>query len=98
MTRDAADPIVVRLGRVLMWGNLVSTVMLVIGAVLFLAVSISIGMAFFRAGLVTLLATPIARVLVAIGGFASTGDYRWVGMSTIVLLVLIGSVVVALSH
>ena len=97
MTGDA-DPIVARLGRVLMWGNLVSTVMLVIGAVVFIAGSSAIGIAFFRAGLVTLLATPIARVLVAIGGFISSHDFRWAGMSSIVLLVLIGSVVVALSH
>lgn len=97
MTRDAVDPIVVRLGRVLMWGNLVSTVMLVIGVVLLFAVSSAIGVAFVRAGLVTLLATPIARVLVATGGFLSAGDYRWAGMSAVVLLILVGSVVVALS-
>jgi uncharacterized membrane protein len=97
ISRDAATAILLRLGRVLTWGNRVSTGMLVIGAALFFIASSPIGVAFLRAGLVTLLATPVARVVVATAGFLRAREWASAVMSGSVLAILIGSVFVALS-
>jgi uncharacterized membrane protein len=85
------------LGRVFTWGNRISATMLVIGAViLFLAPEL--GTAVLRAGLVTLLAIPVARVVVLIVGFLRAREWPSALMSGTVLAILMGSVIVALNH
>lgn len=80
------------LGRVLMAGSAVSTVLLGAG----LAVSVlwppaAAGGWLLRAGLVALMATPALRVFVSAVAYVVQGDWLFAGLTAVVLLVLAGS-------
>jgi uncharacterized membrane protein len=88
------DRLMVSVGRVLDWGNRISTALLVAGLLL-LAVD-PVGVAIIRVGLMILLATPVARVIAATVGFLRAREWSSAVMSGAVLLVLVGSVIAAL--
>jgi uncharacterized membrane protein len=85
------------LGRVLGAGSAISTILLGAGlAMRLVAPSVEGGTMLMRAGLVILLATPIARVLATTVAYLRARDWRAATMTGAVLLVLMVSVTVAL--
>jgi uncharacterized membrane protein len=84
-------------GRVLRVGVTASSVCLGIGLVMTL-VGGGNGFAhlLLRIGLIALLATPASRVVVSIVDYVLERDWVFVGLTTIVLLELAGSVVAAI--
>ena len=91
-----ADTLELRLGRVLAIGSLASMLLFAAGlAVLFLRGNPRWSDGLVTAGLFILFATPFARVLVAAVSYGLAREWRFVVMTSIVLLVLIGSVLVA---
>jgi len=85
------------LGRVLGAGSAISTTLLGVGLLLSLAApGAAAGATLMRAGLVILLATPMARVLVTTLAYLRARDWTGAAMTGAVLLVLTGSVIVAL--
>ncbi len=86
------------LGRVLKVGALTSTSLMAVGLLLQLAgVDLSLSTTLTRAGLVVLMATPVARVVVSVGDFAMQRDWVFLALTGTVLVILIGSVAVAVS-
>jgi uncharacterized membrane protein len=55
------------------------------------AVMIGRGRAFIQLGLLLLIATPIARVVFSIAGFAIEGDHLYVLFAALVLIILLAS-------
>ena len=85
------------LGRVLLIGSGLSTIVLALGLTLaILWPAHSAGDWLLRAGLVILMATPALRVLVSVIEYASRRDWLSTGLTATVLLVLAGSLLVAL--
>lgn len=85
-----------RLGRVLHVGSIASMVCFAAGlAALFLGADRRWADGLMHAGLVILFATPFARVLVTAAAYWRAREWTFVAMTSIVLLVLIGSVFVA---
>ena len=86
----------VTIGRVLRLGVLASSVCLGAGLGMTLAIG-STGLAgsLLTTGLVILLATPAARVVVSIVGYARDHDWLFVVLTLVVLAELIASVVAA---
>lgn len=85
-----------RLGRVLNAGSVASMVCFAAGlAALFLGADRRWADGLLHAGLISLFATPFARVLVTAGAYLRAREWTFVIMTSIVLLVLLGSVVVA---
>ena len=85
------------LGAVLTVGTRVSTACLAAGLILTLALpGARIAGLFLAAGLVVLMATPAARVVVSIAEFARQRDWTFVVYTSIVLVLLLGSLVAAL--
>lgn len=94
---DDAYSLEMRLGRVLGVGSLVSMVLFAAGlAALFLGAGATLSDALVRAGLVILIGTPFARVVVMTLAYARRGEWRFVAMTGIVLLVLLAGVFVAM--
>jgi uncharacterized membrane protein len=54
--------------------------------------------AVMQAGIAMLLATPVVRIVVAIIGFARERDYRYVWISSGVLLIVISSILFRAAH
>ena len=85
------------LGRVLLIGSTASTVVLAAGLVLTLGwPALAAGEWLLRAGLIVLMATPALRVAVSVVEYASHRDWLFAGLTATVLLVLAGSLLVAL--
>ncbi|MCX6544895.1 MAG: DUF1634 domain-containing protein [Acidobacteria bacterium] len=85
------------LGRVLLIGSTLSTIVLAVGLTLaVLWPAHAAGAWLLRAGLVILMATPALRVLVSVFEYASRRDWLFAGLTATVLLVLAGSLLVAL--
>ena len=85
------------LGRVLLIGSGLSTIVLALGLTLaILWPTHSAGERLLRAGLIILMATPALRVLVSVVEYASRRDWLSTGLTATVLLVLAGSLLVAL--
>ena len=85
------------LGRVLLIGSSISTIVLAAGLALVLgAPSMALGGWLLRAGLIVLMATPALRVLAAVIEYARSGDWLFAALTSTVLLVLAGSLGVAL--
>ncbi len=92
----ALEQLEVRLGRLLTIGSTLSTVMLSAGLAVWLVTGdTTLAYPLVTAGLVILMATPIARVAVSVLGFAWQRQWRYVAMTLLVLLALAGSVLVA---
>ena len=83
------------IGRELRVGSVVSTALLAIGVVVYIAFASRVGWALIHAGLLIVLVTPVARVLVSMAGFVQQRDWRFVLMTAAVLGVLAASVVAA---
>lgn len=85
------------LARVLHAGAIASTVLLTVGVVLTLAAPAgSMHQVLTTAGLLILMATPVARVFASVLGYASERDWTFFGLTLVVLATLAGSLVVAL--
>ncbi len=79
------------LGRVLGVGLILSTALLAVGLLLTLAGHATAAPLFLNAGLLTLMATPIVRVLVAMIDYVVNRDWMFLTLTASVLLVLLGS-------
>jgi len=85
----------VLIGRVLRVGVTVSSVCLAIG-IATLLVSPALSAWLLQAGLIILIATPTARVVLSIVECASARDWTFAGLSAIVLLELMAGAIAAL--
>jgi uncharacterized membrane protein len=85
------------IGFVLRAGVLASSACLAIGLAIALATGEQ-GPALFllHAGVILLLFTPVARVIVSIGQFASARDWTFMGLTIVVLVELMASAAAAL--
>jgi uncharacterized membrane protein len=85
------------LSVVLKTGVLTSSALLGVGLLLELAgLDPGLTAALTRAGLIVLMATPVARVVVSVGQYAAEKDWVFLGLTGSVLLILVGSVLVAM--
>ncbi len=85
-------------GVVLRTGTLMSTALLAAGLVLSLArPPLALGRALTAAGLVILIATPVARVVASVAAYAAERDWTFVALTATVLLILLGSLLVAIT-
>ncbi len=85
------------LGVVLKVGALTSTGLLAAGLILELAgVNPALSATLTRAGLIVLMATPVARVVVSVADYAMERDWLFLALTATVLVILVGSLMVAL--
>ncbi|HYM25371.1 MAG TPA: DUF1634 domain-containing protein [Vicinamibacterales bacterium] len=84
------------IGTVLRIGVTASSVLLACGAVLFFFSAGPTATALLQAGIVILLATPVARVVVSVVEYIGDRDWTFTALTAIVLLELLASVVAAL--
>jgi uncharacterized membrane protein len=85
------------LGRVLRIGSMLSTSILALGLLVALvAPSSAAGPAVIRAGLLVLLATPVARVVTSVFEYASDRDWLFASLTFVVLAIVVGSLLVGL--
>jgi uncharacterized membrane protein len=85
-------------GTVLRTGALASTALLAAGLALSMAdPSLAFGPALTSAGLVVLIATPVARVVASVIEYAAERDWTFVVLTGTVLLILAGSLLVAIT-
>jgi len=84
------------LGRVLSVGTRASTALLAAGLVAALSTSHPVSRTLLGAGLLVLMGTPIARVAVSVVEFARTREWWFVLCTLVVLVLLLGSLMVAL--
>ena len=97
MTRDTVHDTERTLGRVLTIGARVSTSLLALGLVLWLASGPRpSARGLLSAGLIVLMATPIARVAVSMIEFVRTREWWFVLSTAFVLSLLLGSLIVAI--
>jgi uncharacterized membrane protein len=86
------------LGVVLRTGALASTALLAVGLALALvSPSSAPGRALTSAGLVILIATPVARVVASVISYAIERDWVFLALTGTVLVILLGSLAVALT-
>jgi uncharacterized membrane protein len=84
------------IGRILRIGVTTSSLCLAIGLALSLwGISGRASSLLLNAGLIILMATPVARVVISVGEYALEHDWVFVVMTSIVLLELLASVVAA---
>ena len=99
MTTRAADTHRIErlLGRVLTVGTWVSTMCLAAGLSLALLVpDARIASVLLTSGLLVLMATPVARVAVSVAEFARGREWWFVLYTVVVLVLLLGSIIVAI--
>jgi uncharacterized membrane protein len=84
------------IGIVLRAGVVISSTCLAVGLLLYLATGGALAAALLNAGIVVLLATPLARVVVSTVEYISQRDWRFATLTFIVLLELVASAVAAL--
>jgi uncharacterized membrane protein len=85
-------------GVVLRAGVIVSTVCLAAGLALSLAAAVpAVADLLLQVGILVLLCTPVARVVVSTVEYVSDRDWRFASLTTIVLLELLASAVAALA-
>jgi uncharacterized membrane protein len=100
MTADranaAATPLERVIGVVLRAGVMASSACLAIGLLLALTGGGGLAGILLHAGIIVLLATPLARVIVSIVQYASQRDWAFTALTAIVLLELMASAVAAL--
>ena len=94
---SGATPLERMVGTVLRAGVMVSTVCLSIGLLLSLATGGGVAAALLlNIGIVVLLATPLARVIVSTVQYVSQRDWPFAALTFVVLLELVASAVAAL--
>jgi uncharacterized membrane protein len=99
MQRDD-DALERRLGWVLRGGVIASFVLLAAGLILSLLGSVvghGLSLGVIRAGVVVLIATPIARVAASAISYVVSKDWLFVALTSIVLLELAAAVIAAIS-
>jgi uncharacterized membrane protein len=84
------------IGIVLRAGVVISSTCLAVGLLLYLATGGPVAALLLNAGIVVLLATPLARVVVSTVQYISQRDWPFAALTFIVLLELIASAVAAL--
>jgi uncharacterized membrane protein len=84
------------IGIVLRAGVVISSTCLAVGLLLYLATGGELAAFLLNAGIVVLLATPLARVVVSTAQYVSQRDWPFAALTFIVLLELIASAVAAL--
>jgi len=95
-TEPDLDRLEVAIGRLLRAGVLMSSLCLAGGLILTIAgVSSAVADMALSAGLLVLLATPVARVVVSVGSYARERDWMFVVLTIGVLVALAGSAVAA---
>ena len=98
MNPPATDRLERWLGRILTAGVVTSTVLLTAGLLLqLLGVEPGATAALTRAGLIVLMATPVARVVVSVIEYSFERDWLFAVLTTTVLAILLGSLAVALN-
>lgn len=97
MTSSSSGRLERTLGLVLKAGALTSTALLALGLALELSgVEASLSSGLTRAGLMVLMATPVVRVVVSVGEYAAEKDWLFFTLTASVLVILLGSLVVAI--
>ena len=97
MSAPPTDRLARLLGAVLKWGALASTALLAFGLVLqLLRADSQLADALMHAGLIVLMATPVARVAVSVADYAAERDWLFLGLTASVLVILLGSLLVAM--
>ena len=95
--RDSAVPLERLIGHVLRAGVVASSVSLTVGLVLALFYGEGgIAGVLLHTGIIVLLATPVARVIVSIVKYASERDWAFTALTLIVLFELMASAAVSL--
>ena len=84
------------IGIVLRGGVVISSTCLAVGLLLYLANGGALAAFLLNAGIVVLLATPLARVVVSTVQYVSQRDWPFAALTFIVLLELVASAVAAL--
>jgi uncharacterized membrane protein len=85
------------LGKVLTAGVLASTGLLAAGLLLqLLGAASGTAAALTNAGLIALMATPVARVVVSVIEYSLERDWLFMTLTTTVLIILLGSLVVSM--
>jgi uncharacterized membrane protein len=84
------------IGIVLRAGVVISSACLAVGLLLDLAIGGALAAGLLNAGIVVLLATPLARVVVSTAQYVKQRDWRFAALTFIVLLELVASAVAAL--
>jgi uncharacterized membrane protein len=98
MMPPSTDRLERSLGRILTAGVLASTGLLAAGLLLQLfGVQTGAALALTNAGLIVLMATPVARVVASVIEYALERDWLFVTLTTAVLAILLGSLVVSLN-
>ena len=94
--RSATQRLEAMIGEVLWFGTITSSTMFAIGLVMtVLRYQTAVAQLLLGAGLVILLATPPARVVVSVIEYIRERDWTFVVLTLIVLLALAGSVIAA---
>lgn len=97
MTPPSTDRLERSLGKILTAGVLASTGLLAAGLLLqLLGVEPGAAAALTRAGLIVLMATPVARVVVSVVEYALERDWLFATLTTTVLIILLGSLIVSM--
>jgi uncharacterized membrane protein len=97
MNPPATDRLERWLGKILTAGVLASTGLLAAGLLLqLLGGEPGAAAALTRAGLVVLMATPVARVVVSVIEYVLERDWLFVVLTTTVLVILLGSLAVSM--
>ena len=98
MTKLSVERLEQILGRLLGIGVAASSICLAAGLLLtFAGGNATLARSLLTAGIVVLLATPVARVGVSTAGYASRRDWLFVTLTLIVLAELLATVIAALS-
>jgi len=84
------------IGTVLRVGVGMSSVCLAVGTALFLLSGAPLALGLLQAGILILLATPVARVVVSVVEYVIERDWTFTTLTVIVLVELLASVVAAL--
>ena len=96
LERSAMQRLETTIGEVLRFGTITSSTMFAIGLVMTVAgYQPAAAELLLVAGLVILLATPVARVVVSVIEYMRERDWTFVMLTLIVLLALAGSVIAA---
>ena len=97
MNPPATDRLERWLGKILTAGVLASTGLLAAGLLLQLfGVEPRAASALTSAGLIVLMATPVARVVVSVVEYSLERDWLFATLTTTVLIILLGSLIVSL--
>jgi uncharacterized membrane protein len=95
MTQAQLDRLEHLVGAVLRIGTLASTVILALGLAMALAMpSSTAGPVVIRAGLLVLLATPVARVVASVVDYTRDRDWLFAALTFLVLVIVLGSVLI----